>query len=193
MTVPPVAAPRPARPAHPQRRLLLLGLRTLVWVVYAYVVVTEVVLTLGFVLLLFGANPDASFVAWVYRSLDRAMEPFRGMFTPIHLNVSANDDVRAVLDTSVLFAMIVYAFAAWAVHAVIEWLTGLIRTSEQGRQYGAEPSPWQPATGMGPGAASSAPSSAPSTAHTTASPPGPAPGPTYPPPSAPPSAPPVRG
>jgi hypothetical protein len=115
---------------HPQRRILLLGSRALVWVVYAYVVLTEVVLTLGFVLLLFGANPDASFVAWAYRSLDRAMEPFRGMFTPIDLGVSASDEVGAVLDTSVLFAMIVYAVAGWATHALLAWLTEQVRRTD---------------------------------------------------------------
>jgi hypothetical protein len=98
----------------------------LVWLVYAYLVVTEVVLALGFLLLLFGADPDVSFVAWVYRSLDRAMEPFRGMFTSIELGLSGNPHVPAVLDTSVLFAMLVYAFGAWAVHALLEWLRRLI-------------------------------------------------------------------
>lgn len=98
----------------------------LVWIVYAYVVVTEAVLGLGFLLLLFGANPDASFVAWVYRSLERAMEPFRGMFTPIELGLSGNDEVGAVLDTSVLFAMLAYAVAAWLVSWLLDWITGFL-------------------------------------------------------------------
>ncbi|GAB7005722.1 hypothetical protein JCM18899A_31950 [Nocardioides sp. AN3] len=165
--------------------MLLLGVRALVWIFYAYVIVTEVVLTLGFLLLLFGANPDASFVAWVYRSLDRAMEPFRGMFTPIHLNVSASTDVQAVLDTSVLFAMVVYAFAGLAVHALLEWLSSLLRRfDEQERQREAAaayeaaraaqtaPVAWGPPVGAPP----------------TAGPP-PSPPPSVPPPSAPPSAP----
>jgi uncharacterized protein YggT (Ycf19 family) len=117
---------QPPVPAHPQRRVLLLGIRALVWLVYAYLIVTEVVLTLGFLLLLFGANPDASFVAWAYRSLDRAMEPFRGMFTPIDLGLSGSSDVAPVLDTSVLFAMLVYAFGAWAVHALLDWIGKLL-------------------------------------------------------------------
>jgi hypothetical protein len=153
---------------HPQRRILLLGARAVVWVVYAYVVVTEVVLVLGFLLLLFGANPDASFVAWVYRSLDRAMEPFRGMFTPIDLGVSASDDVRAVLDTSVLFAMIVYAVAGLAVHALLTWLSELVRRTDP-------------------------PAAAPAAAAPPAPAPGPTyPGPTYPGPTGPPPPPPAR-
>lgn len=118
-------------PAHRPARILLLGARVLVWLFYAYVIVTEIVLVLGFLLLLFGANPDASFVAWAYRSLERAMEPFRGMFTPIHLNLSASAEVGAVLDTSVLFAMVVYAFLGLAVHALLEWLSQLIRREDR--------------------------------------------------------------
>lgn len=106
--------------------MALLGARAAVWVLYAYVVVTEVVLALGFVLLLFGANPDASFVAWVYRSMDRAMEPFRGIFTPIDLGLSGNKDVGAVLDTSVLFAMLVYGIVAWLVSLLWHWVSGYL-------------------------------------------------------------------
>lgn len=86
-----------------------MGVRLLVWLLYAYVIVTEAVLVLGFLLLLFGANPAAPFVEWVYRSLDRAMEPFRGMFTPIDLGLGGDAAPGAVLDTSVLFAMVANA------------------------------------------------------------------------------------
>ncbi|WP_162801498.1 YggT family protein [Brachybacterium saurashtrense] len=87
---------------------------------YVYVLVTEVVLVLGFILLLFGANPDASFVQWVYRALERSMEPFRGIFSPIDLGKTGNQ-VEAVLDTSILFAMIVYGVVALALRAGIDW------------------------------------------------------------------------
>ena len=154
MTVPSAVPPRPpqaqAQPpsaAHHPRRILLLGARALVWLVYAYVLVTEVVLVLGFLLLLFGANPDASFVAWAYRSLDRAMEPFRGMFTPIHLNLSASAEVGAVLDTSVLFAMVVYAFLGLAVHALMEWLSELIRREDRSSRQHVATTPAPPAYG----------------------------------------------
>ena len=40
------------------------------------------------------------------------MERFRGIFTPIELGLTGND-VEAVLDTSVLFAMLVYGIFAW--------------------------------------------------------------------------------
>ena len=94
--------------------------RALVYLVYFFVTVALIVLTFGFFLLLFGANPDAAFAEWVYRSLDRVMAPFRGLFESIQLNG------KSVLDVSVLFAMIVYGIVAMALHALIEWLTARI-------------------------------------------------------------------
>ena len=100
--------------------------RVVTYLVYAVVVVTEVILLLGFVLLLFGASPSASFVEWAYRNLERAMAPFRGMFTPIELGTT-QQDVEAVLDVSILFAMIVYGLVALGLRALIDWLTGRLR------------------------------------------------------------------
>ncbi|SDD59711.1 YggT family protein [Nocardioides lianchengensis] len=124
---------------HPRRRVALLGVRALAWIVYAYVVVTEAVLALGFTLLLFGANPDASFVAWSYRSLDRAMEPFRGIFTPIDLGLSGSQEVGAVLDTSVLFAMLVYAVAAWLVSSLLDWIGGFLERLAEADERAVDP------------------------------------------------------
>lgn len=42
--------------------------RSLTYLVHAFVLVTLVLLLLGFFLLLFGANPDAPFAEWVYRA-----------------------------------------------------------------------------------------------------------------------------
>ena len=91
--------------------------RALVYLVYFFVTVALIVLTFGFFLLLFGANPDAAFAEWVYRALDRVMAPFRGLFESIELNGDS------VLDVSVLFAMIVYGIVALALRALIDWLT----------------------------------------------------------------------
>jgi len=91
--------------------------RILTYLVYAFVLITLVILVLGFFLLLFGANPDAPFSEWAYRSLDRVMAPFRGIFESVELNGDS------VLDTSVLFAMIVYGIVGIALSALIHWLT----------------------------------------------------------------------
>ena len=102
---------------HTARVGILRAARALTYLVYAFVIVDLVILGFGFVLLLFGANPDAAFAEWIYRSLARVMAPFRGLFEPVPL------DGRSVLDTSVLFAMIVYGLAGLTLHALIEWLT----------------------------------------------------------------------
>jgi uncharacterized protein YggT (Ycf19 family) len=94
--------------------------RALTYLVYGFVLVALVLLLFGFLLLLFGANPDAPFAEWVYRGLARVMAPFRGLFEPVAV------DGRSVLDVSILFAMVVYGLAALALKAVIDWLTDRI-------------------------------------------------------------------
>lgn len=97
--------------------------RGISYVVYAYVLLVEVILLTGFFLLLFGANPSAGFTQWAYRNLDRALAPFRGIFTPVDLGTAGNSEVASVFDTSVLFAMIVYGVLAIALDSLIGWLT----------------------------------------------------------------------
>jgi uncharacterized protein YggT (Ycf19 family) len=94
--------------------------RALTYLVSAFVLVAIVVLLFGFFLLLFGANPDAAFAEWVYRTLTRVIAPFRGLFEPVPV------DGRSVLDVSIRFAMVVYGLAALLLHALIDWLTDRI-------------------------------------------------------------------
>ena len=88
--------------------------------VYAVLLVYLVILTLAFFLRLFGANPAADFTDWVYTAAARIMEPFRGIFPTVQVTD------RAVFDASLLFAMIIYALFALAVHALINWLASRI-------------------------------------------------------------------
>ena len=94
--------------------------RALTYLVYAFAIVTLVLLVLGFVLELFGANPHAPFAEWLYRGLRRVMAPFRGLFEPVPL------DGRSVLDPSILFAMLVYGIVALALGGLIGWLSDRI-------------------------------------------------------------------
>ena len=98
--------------------------------VTAIVIITEIILILGFLLLLFGANSQAGFVAWAYRNLDRVMAPFRGIFEPVHVGTAGNN-VPSVLDTSVLFAMVIYGIVLLALRALIEWLSRHINQIDQ--------------------------------------------------------------
>lgn len=104
----------------PPQLWLLRASKAVVVLVYAFVLIDLVLLTLGFFLRLLGASTDAEFTRWVYRNVERVMEPFRGMFP-----TKAVSD-HSVLDTSLLFAMIVYAIIGIALHALVDWLTGRI-------------------------------------------------------------------
>jgi uncharacterized protein YggT (Ycf19 family) len=113
--------------------------RAIVLFVYIVVAACVVILALGFVLRLFGASTDADFTDWVYRNVDRIMEPFRGMFPSKPLND------RSVIDFSLLFAVIIYGIAAVALHALVSWLTGHIvaigRPHDTARQVRPTPPP----------------------------------------------------
>jgi hypothetical protein len=106
-----------------ERKAILWVVRAVSYLVYFYLIVVEIILFIGFFLLLFGANPDSGFTQWAYRNLDRVMAPFRGIFTPIQLGTTSGD-VAAVFDTSIVFAMIIYGIVALALSALIGWLSG---------------------------------------------------------------------
>lgn len=99
--------------------------RFVTWVVYAVIVVEVVLLTTAFFLRLAGANPDAPFAAWIYRSADRAMDPFRGIFPTRELTN------ESVLDLSLLFAIVVYLVLAFLVDAMLKWLSRHLHQRER--------------------------------------------------------------
>jgi len=165
------------------KRLTAAALRVIGYLIYAYLIFVEIILFLGFFLLLFGANTTSSFVQWVYRSLDRAMEPFRGIFEPIDLGTTSGE-VPAVFDTSVLFAMIIYGIVAIALHSLLDWLSNKIdridrenrlRAQQAAYEAAAEPVPTYPTVDTGAAAAAADPAGTTST-------------PTPPPPPTPPTA-----
>lgn len=103
--------------------------KVLVWLVYAYFMFAVIILTLAFFLLLFNASADAGFTQWVYRSADRVLEPFRGIFP------NATADNGSVLDFAVLFAIIVYGILAMLVHAGIDWIDRRIFQAQSDTRY----------------------------------------------------------
>jgi uncharacterized protein YggT (Ycf19 family) len=110
---------------HSPLLVLLKVARVVVWAVYAFALVTGALLTTAFLLHLAGANPEASFAEWVYRSTERAMRPFRGIFP--------TQDVggASVLDFSYLVAAIVYFVIALLVDGLHRWLTGKLRRQQR--------------------------------------------------------------
>ncbi|MCH9834430.1 MAG: YggT family protein [Ilumatobacter sp.] len=112
-------------------RIAAIVARFISYLAYVYIIFVEVILFLGFFLLLFGANPSSSFVEWAYRNLDRAMKPFRGIFTPIELGTTNGNQIESIFDTSVLFAMIIYGIIGLLIHSLIQWLTYKVRMIER--------------------------------------------------------------
>lgn len=91
--------------------------RLLTGLINFFVGVAELFLGLRVILRLLGANPDVSFVQWMYNSSGVLLQPFRGIFpteeiAPDHL-----------LDFSALFAMLVYGLLGMALIALVEALT----------------------------------------------------------------------
>jgi uncharacterized protein YggT (Ycf19 family) len=116
--------------------------KVLLWLVYAWLIANLVLLVLAFILQLLGANPEAAFVEWVYRSVARTMAPFRGMFEPVPLS----DD--SVIDTSLLFAAIIYSLAALFLRMAIDWVSERItRRPSAGPPGYRGPEPSAPAPG----------------------------------------------
>jgi YggT family protein len=77
----------------------------------------EIFLGLRVLFRFFGANPDASFVHWVYTSSSVLLQPFRGIFPTA---VIARDHV---IDFSAIFAMIVYGLVALLFASLVGYVT----------------------------------------------------------------------
>lgn len=85
-------------------------LRELATVIFGLV---EVLLVFRFILKLFAANPQASFVSWIYQTTDPLLQPFLLAFpTP---SVGGG----YTLEFTTLFALFVYAFAGYLVQEVL--------------------------------------------------------------------------
>lgn len=109
---------------HSSKLSVIKAARALTYLVYAWLVIATTFLFLGFILLLLGANPETSFVHFVYQIAAHFLEPFRGMF-PTH---QISD--TAYFSSAALFAIVFYSIVAVFVHALIEYITMKLRKNE---------------------------------------------------------------
>lgn len=75
------------------------------------------VLTLRFILKLFGANPEASFVSWTYETTAPLLQPFIAAFPTPSIKGGFT------LEFTTLFAILVYAFVGFLVQELITIVT----------------------------------------------------------------------
>jgi uncharacterized protein YggT (Ycf19 family) len=110
--------------------------KVVAWLAYAYFIAATIILTLAFFLLLFNASTTASFTQWVYRSANRVLEPFRGIFP------SVTNGNGSVIDFAVVFAIIMYGILALVIHALVTWLDRqILRNQAEIRKAAAEGNP----------------------------------------------------
>lgn len=104
--------------------------RVLSYIVYSFMIVAVVFLSLGFVLLLFGANSDVGFTKFVYKVAAEFLQPFRGIF-PSH-----PVGETGYFSTSALFAIIIYMLAALAINSLISYITAkMVKHESELDQY----------------------------------------------------------
>jgi uncharacterized protein YggT (Ycf19 family) len=89
--------------------------RRAVEVTYLVFGIIEGLLAIRLVLKLLGANPLAGFTNFVYGLTDIFMAPFRNLLPA----VGSGNSSGAVLETSVVIAIIVYALLAWVLARLI--------------------------------------------------------------------------
>jgi hypothetical protein len=86
-------------------------------IVYYLLGVLEVLLAFRLVFKLLGANPQSSFVAFIYSVSQAFLSPFSGIFKSA---VTKGFETQSVLEPTTIIAMIVYAVIAWGIVKLIE-------------------------------------------------------------------------
>ena len=108
------------------------------WAIFGYLVVVEIILLVGFVMILVGVEPSSWLTEWLYVAVERTMQPFRGAFTTLELaDPEVASEVEPTVESSIVFAMIVYGILALAAHDLVEWLGS--RTSSTAGQSAVTP------------------------------------------------------
>jgi uncharacterized protein YggT (Ycf19 family) len=132
---PAAAEPARERPSSRVAEAAVVSLwvgRVLVWLVYAFATVAAILLLIAFFLQLTGANPAAPFAAWVYRSSDVLLAPFRSLYPTAKVH-----DSRSVLNLSIVFAIFMYGLFAVVFAAAVGWFDHWIRGLQTHSRYGA--------------------------------------------------------
>lgn len=99
--------------------------KVIVWLMYFWVTIGVIALSLRVFLLLFSANTSAGFADFIMRLSSDYLQPFRGIFS------GRNVGETGYLDVSSIFAIIIYLLVAWGFRALIDYIQGKIDISVQ--------------------------------------------------------------
>lgn len=101
--------------------------QTIVYLVYFFFGVLEILLGFRFILMLTGANPGSAFVNLIYSITRIFILPFEGIFQK---GVTQGGEITSVFEPSTLVAIIVYVVLAWGIVKLIRILSGENTQSE---------------------------------------------------------------
>ncbi len=95
-------------------------LKAIVWIVYALASAAAIVIGFFFFLLMFDANKEAPFVAFIYEWGAWFIQPFAGMIDPTEL------ESGGFISWSAVFAIAAYAIAATIIGGVLNSISASI-------------------------------------------------------------------
>lgn len=99
--------------------------KVIAYILYAWVLIGVITLTLRVFLLAFSANPSTPFVEFIYKTSADYLNPFRGIFPSKPVGETGYFDVAS------MFAIIIYLFIMWGFSSLIHYLQYKIDVSRK--------------------------------------------------------------
>lgn len=94
--------------------------KIIAYILYVWVLIGVISLTLRVFLLVFSANPNTPFVQFIYKTSADYLNPFRGIFPSKPIGETGYFDVASV------FAIIIYLFIMWGFSVLISYVQNKI-------------------------------------------------------------------
>ncbi len=86
-------------------------------VIYYTLGVIEILLVIGFIFRLLGANPASGFVNFIYITTGILKAPFSGIF---YSSIADGLVAKSVFEPAAIIAMMIYAMAAWGLVGLLK-------------------------------------------------------------------------
>jgi uncharacterized protein YggT (Ycf19 family) len=99
--------------------------KVIVWVMYVWVLIGVISLSVRVFLLAFSASTSAGFTNFVLNVSNDYLQPFRGIFP------SKSVGETGYLDISAIFAIIIYLFILWGFRSLIEFVQNKIDVDKE--------------------------------------------------------------